>query len=1245
MKCPRCGAKNAKDLVECAACGEVLLDVQEETAVDHSLSGSKADTAGSPGELATEVIPRQKTPTGAGSGSGSSGRSSSWSSATSRTGPLPVSTLVGGRYEIQSILGEGGMGVVYKALDRELDKVIALKTIRGEKSDDAEILQRFKQELLLARKITHKNVVRIYDFGDAEGMKYFTMEYVEGESLKRTIRNQGRIAPETAVSIIRQVLSALKEAHAEGVVHRDLKPQNIMMDKDGTPKIMDFGIARSVAETSGMTATGAIVGTPDYMSPEQVRGEKADEQSDLFSIGVILYEMLTGEVPFKGDSPMSKVMMRLTQRPRAPREIHVDIPGFLEGVVFKSMEVDRALRYKSAEEMALDLERQQVDRSLTLRVQRAVSRQKWLAVAGLAALAAGGAFLWTRGWSTSPAADVVEGPVRKLAILPLTNAAGTAELDWLRTGLPEMLVTDLSQSRYVRPVPGERVLKVMRDLGVAENTRFDEQALDSISRRAAAESVLYGQFVEAGGSLRLDLTLRQSTTGVPIPIQVVGSSAEVFRLVDEITSKVKEQLDLTEDQLKADTDRPVSAVTTASLPALRSYQEGLAQLRAGASGQAIPLFRDATATDENFAMAYAKLAEAYLNVGEGHEARSAIERAERLAETQQIPLAERYQIHANAARVRDDFETAAASYEDLAELYPDDPDVQLGLGRALEELGRFPEALLAYRRVTSLVPDSGEGHLSVGWVLVFSGRPDEAVQELEKALDGGVFGDDLEALGNVHSALGQAYRESNALDKAQEHYNLCLDYRRRIGDKRGEAVALARMAPIYIARDDVATAAKVLDEAIGLAREIGDRISESDFLTDKGLVYKVSGDLNRAIEPLRASMRIEAEREDYSRLAMRLNTIAEIYGELGQYDDAIIYLEQARTHLEKTGDIRDKAVNLEHLGLIRKAQGLYDQALEAFLAAQPLFREAGQDWAAAAIFRSTSEIYAAQGRYGDAYRGLQESLKSLEEHHGQAHEFAEVEVLLAELMSTLGRADDAAQALDSAEKRGPAPAEGHHGGGHHESGPSPELLFAKARLASLRGDVKSAGDYFEKANFQANVSKRKAIAVTSRVELGRMFLGQGNPSNAARLLERTIEEARAAQLRPQEAETAALLAEASLARDDADSARRRALEAISIAERFSGRPILVEAYAALARSLEKLDRTSEALDAHAKTASTLEWIRGSLLPEHVDSFMAKPDVQRALAAAVPALEGAGRGADVATLKKWFGASAAAESGS
>src|SRR5438309_641133 len=219
---------------------------------------------------------------------------------------LEPGAILAQRYEILQILGEGGMGAVYKAMDRELSRPVALKVIRPDLAGNQAILDRFKQELLLAREVTHKNVIRIYDLGEAEGMKFITMEYVEGKDLRTLIHEQTKLAPEEAVEIMQQVCRALEAAHSVGIIHRDLKPQNVMRDKSGRILVMDFGLARTL-EGDGMTQTGALVGTMDYMSPEQALGKELDQRSDLFALGLIFYELLTGKMPYKADSVVASL--------------------------------------------------------------------------------------------------------------------------------------------------------------------------------------------------------------------------------------------------------------------------------------------------------------------------------------------------------------------------------------------------------------------------------------------------------------------------------------------------------------------------------------------------------------------------------------------------------------------------------------------------------------------------------------------------------------------------------------------------------------------------------------------------------------------------------------------------------------------------------------------------------------------------------------------------------------------------
>jgi serine/threonine protein kinase/Flp pilus assembly protein TadD len=275
---------------------------------------------------------------------------------------LAPGNVLAGRYEIEAVLGEGGMGAVYKAKDLELDRIVALKLIRPELASRADIVLRFKHELILARQITHKNVVRIFDFTLAEGRKFITMQYVEGHDLYSRIVKQGKLPLHEAVSIFRQALLGLQAAHEEGVVHRDLKPHNIMVDATGRACLMDFGIASSV-ETSGMTRTGVLMGTPDYMSPEQVRGERAEVRSDLFCMGVIFFEMLTGKLPYPATNSIATLIRRTREKAPLARDIDPSIPDYLSEIVARCLEIDINQRYSSAGEILTDLDARQISRA------------------------------------------------------------------------------------------------------------------------------------------------------------------------------------------------------------------------------------------------------------------------------------------------------------------------------------------------------------------------------------------------------------------------------------------------------------------------------------------------------------------------------------------------------------------------------------------------------------------------------------------------------------------------------------------------------------------------------------------------------------------------------------------------------------------------------------------------------------------------------------------------------------------
>jgi predicted Ser/Thr protein kinase len=296
---------------------------------------SDSDMATLPGVSPTPSSGAKRRPFASGqSGVGSRASSSSWDAAHGDETALEPGTVLAGRYEILDVLGKGGMGSVYKAKDQELDRLVALKVIRPELARNAAIVDRFKQELRLSHLVTHKHVIRMYDLGEDAGMRFITMEFVAGRDLRSIIEEKGKLAPVDAVGILRQICLALEAAHAVGILHRDLKPQNIMQDAAGRVVVMDFGLARTI-EGDGMTQSGALVGTMEYMSPEQALGKDLDQRSDIFALGLICYEMLTGNMPFRAESALASLIKRTQERAAPISDINPTVPGALSGIIGK----------------------------------------------------------------------------------------------------------------------------------------------------------------------------------------------------------------------------------------------------------------------------------------------------------------------------------------------------------------------------------------------------------------------------------------------------------------------------------------------------------------------------------------------------------------------------------------------------------------------------------------------------------------------------------------------------------------------------------------------------------------------------------------------------------------------------------------------------------------------------------------------------------------------------------------------
>ena len=691
---------------------------------------------------------------------------------------LTTGSIFAGRYQVIEELGRGGMGRVYKVHDTELNEKVALKLLRPEVAADAETVERFRNELKSARTVVHKNVCRMFDIGRADGTPFITMEYVHGEDLKRLIRKIGQLPAGRAVSIARQIAEGLAEAHGHGIVHRDLKPQNIMVDEGGGVHIMDFGIARSL-EKKGITGAGVMIGTPEYMSPEQVEGKPVDARSDLYSLGVILYEMTTGRVPFEGDTPFTIGVKHKSETPRDPGELNPQIPADLGRLILRCLEKDREKRFQSAAELASELGRIEQALPTTERVapkQRPhTSKQvtvtfdiKKVAVpvaAGILVVAAA-LVLWLVVLKKHVAVSSSGKPL--LAVLYFKNSTGDPAFDEWRTALPSLVISDLYQSRYIDVLSDSQIYGVLRELGLKDEADYAPEDLKRVAEKTRATHILQGTLTRAGASFRINTTLEDAATGKIISAEMVQAEGETsfHTMVDELGRKVKAGLQLTSREIASDIDRDVGKITTASPEAYKLYAQARVYHMARDYKNSIPLLEKAVAIDPGFAMAYRSMSAAHSNLG--FRARSLEYSQKAVAFADRISDRERGLIEGHDySRSEKTYDKAIDAYLKVLALYPDDPVANNGLGlvygyieeaeksaeryaflvgqpgapylyygnlvAAYTRMGRYDESRRLLEGYLKTTPDSAAAHDDLASVYLFEGRYDLALAEADKA--------------------------------------------------------------------------------------------------------------------------------------------------------------------------------------------------------------------------------------------------------------------------------------------------------------------------------------------------------------------------------------------------------------------------------------------------------------------------------------------------------------------------------
>ena len=1057
---------------------------------------------------------------------------------------LEAGTVLAQRYEILESLGEGGMGAVYKARDLELDRLVALKVIRPELVKNSAIIERFKQELLLSQRVTHRNVIRIYDLGEGDGVKFITMEFIEGTDLRTLIHERQKVPPEEAAEMMEQVCLALDAAHSVNVIHRDLKPQNIMLDKSGRVLVMDFGLARTL-EGDGVTQTGALVGTMEYMSPEQALAKELDQRSDIFSAGLIFYELLTGLMPYKAQSALASLIRRTQERARPISEQDSTIPHTLSKIVTKCLERDPAARYQTAQELRDDLAAWQGKRAAGAIAFPSVrpwgQTVPWPWLGGFAAvilLAVAGYLMrdkiFAHGSSQQPVAAA-----ESLAILPFHNASGDTSWDWLGPSLGDMLTTDVGQSAHLRTVSSDRLQQVLHDLRITPGSSIDSSTLRRIAKFANADIMVSGQFVKLGEQIRIDAVLedlkrnRTQSLKSQAPNQQALSGA-----VDALAERIRQNLALSSDlvkELQAQAFKP----TSTSLEALRDFNQGLQRLRQGNNLEAQKRLAAATAEDPKFALAYSRLGEAYAALGYENEAEQASRRAVELS--QDLPLAEKYLIEASHARIVKDNAKAIAAYENLERSFPDNLDVQYALGSLYEDSGDFDKARVHYSKVFRADPKNLDVMWAMGRVEIKAGNPQAGLEPLNQARSLAIEVDNQEQKALILQATGIAYRYMGKLDEALRYYQDSLEISQNLGKKRGVAASLAEIAQVEAIKGQPDAALKSDAEALRLFQEIGSKKEAGDVMIDMGGLYLNGGQPDKAVAMFKESLQIQRDAGDETNQAVCLNNIGGVYLDRGENQDALTYFQQALELRQKLNVPDQIAETLHGLGAVYTNIGEYDKAMDAYMRALDLRRKTSDGRGIAFENNAIGTLFHEQGRYGAAISSEQDALKAMREAKDQSRDLVDILINLSGALAKAGRGSETGPLLDEARKlavslKNPAL--------------MASLLNVQGDVAFYQGQLKSAAPSYQDALRNASQAKARREVLVAKINLARVAIQEGRGQSVVRELGDLARQANAAGVPFLAVESSVYMAEAMVAGKDYARALQELDRALGRSEKY-----------------------------------------------------------------------------------------------
>ena len=994
--------------------------------------------------------------------------------AATLTGLLSLSELhsgdmLAGRFRIDALLGIGGFGFVYRAHDLSLDIDVALKLLRPELARRPEAFERFRQELLLARQVSSTHVVRIHDIAQDGGRWFISMDLVDGESLEQRLGRTGKLPPDEAIAITRGVLEGLEAAHQRDVVHRDLKPANILIDGAERSLITDFGVARSLG-ASGMTGSGMLVGTPEYLSPEQARGDRVDGRSDLYAVGLMLFEMLCGEPPFSGGTPAETVMQRIVSAPPSLAHARPDLPHWLHAFSDRLLQINPAHRFASARDARVALDTRQVPRA-PLRWRRFVPALLLVAVLGSLVAALGFSPAW-RSFTTT----TLGAAVPRVAWLPLRAPADDVALAALARALDEHAQAWLRGDAAHSAVPRRRVLDALARQTPGLSAEALARQLPEIAAASGAASVMYGELRRDGAGLLLQVDLWLPSSDVaPRQIRVQGVDA------NDLYTRYLAALPTLFGAATLHPG-PAPVLAPAALPTLG---QGLLQLDRDDAAGASAALAGAAAADPASAIARANLLQAQQNTHEELSVQTARDDiVQRFAADHSAPGRELY---ARALLGNDRGEQAGAALTEALHDYPNDAALTLLDVQTLIDAGNGAAALAMLRHYVTVDDQDARAWYLLGRTAIQQGEADAAVSNyLTRALVLNRLRADRAAEAETSNALGVGYERLGQLDAAAESYTRAAAIRERLDDSAGLAKSLRNLAIVQAVQGDSAAADRTLDRVKLLLEKNNDRASLADLYNDRGVVAEEHGACADALVFYRKALALRQELNLTAQVADSLNNVGFCSYSLGDFDNALVFWQQAQAQYQKVDDRNGTLRIDESIGLLDIARGHFAQARERLAAALQAAEDHQLPEEAAVAHTYLGQLALLEGRYADAAgaaRRAAETFLRRDDRRGEA----EAALLQANIALVLGDASGAEKIL-AALPAARLNAEQHA-----------MLLLASAQRASLAGDADDALKKLEAAG--ATIDSHSSVGVHVQLERIRAALARNDTAAAAALVQ------------------------------------------------------------------------------------------------------------------------------------------------